>query len=107
LTASKQYERISENFKCVNGRPLERKIGYVSTEVNRTKYTDMDFRVAINVLLIFCGGSVSSWALISWLNREVMPNKLDGNFIVIVGLVGLLMFIIGFASQLTIKSKGN
>ena len=79
----------------------------VSTEVNRTKYTDMDFRVAINVLLIFCGGSVTSWALISWLNREVMPNKHDGNFILIVGLVGLLMFIIGFASQLTIKSKEN
>lgn len=80
---------------------------YVSTEVNRTKYTDMDFRVAINVLLIFCGGSVTSWALISWLNREVMPNQHDGNFIVIVGLVGLLMFIIGFASQITIKSEEN
>jgi hypothetical protein len=65
----------------------------------------MDFRVAINVLLIFCGGSVTSWALISWLNREAMLNKYDGNFIVIVGLVGLLMFIIGFASQLTIKNK--
>ena len=75
--------------------------------MNRTKYTDMDFRVAINVLLIFCGGSVTSWALISWLNREVMPNNHGGNFIVIVGLVGLLMFIIGFASQLTIKSKEN
>ena len=75
--------------------------------MNRTKYLDMDFRVAINVLLIFCGGSVTSWALISWLNREVMPNKHDGNFIVIVGLVGLLMFIIGFASQLKIKSKEN
>ena len=75
--------------------------------MNRTKDTDMDFRVAINVLLIFCGGSVTSWALISWLNREVMPNQHDGNFIVIVGLVGLLMFIIGFASQLTIKSKEN
>ena len=75
--------------------------------MNRTKDTDMDFRVAINVLLIFCGGSVTSWALISWLNREVMPNKHDGNFILIVGLVGLLMFIIGFASQLTIKSKEN
>ena len=75
--------------------------------MNRTKYTDMDFRVAINVLLIFCGGSVTSWALISWLDREVMPNNHGGNFIVIVGLVGLLMFIIGFASQLTIKSKEN
>ena len=83
------------NFKCV------------SIEVNRTKYTDMDFRVAINVLLIFCGGSVTSWALISWLNREVMPNNYEGNFIVIVGLVGLLMFIIGFTSQLTIKNKEN
>mgnify|MGYP007103423334 FL=1 len=77
------------------------------TDLNRTEYTDMDVRVAINVLLIFCGGSVTSWALISWLNREVLPNKHDGNFIVIVGLVGLLMFIIGFASQLTIKSKEN
>jgi len=67
----------------------------------------MDFRIAINVLLIFCGGSVTSWALISWLNREVMPNKHYGNSIVIVGLVGLLMFIIGFASQLTIKNKEN
>jgi len=67
----------------------------------------MDFRVAINVLLIFCGGSVTSWALISWLNREVMPNNYEGNFIVIVGLVGLLMFIIGFTSQLTIKNKEN
>jgi hypothetical protein len=36
-----------------------------------------------------------------------MPNKHDGNFIVIVGLVGLLMLIIGFASQLTIKNKEN
>jgi hypothetical protein len=79
----------------------------VSTEVNRTKYTDMDVRVAINVLLIFCGGSVTSWALISWLNREVLPNKIDGIFIVIVGLVGLLMLIIGFASQLKIKRKEN
>ena len=75
--------------------------------MKRAKYTDMDFRVAINVLLIFCGGSVTSWALISRLNREVMPNKHDGNFIVIVGLVGLLMFIIGFTSQLTIKNKEN
>jgi hypothetical protein len=75
--------------------------------VKRAKYTDMDFRVAINVLLIFCGGSVTSWALISWLNREVMPNNYEGNFIVIVGLVGLLMFIIGFTSQLTIKNKEN
>ena len=75
--------------------------------MKRAKYTDMDFRVAINVLLIFCGGSVTSWALISWLNREVMPNNYEGNFIVIVGLVGLLMFIIGFASQLTIKNKEN
>lgn len=73
--------------------------------MNGTKHTDMDFRVAINVLLIFCGGSVTSWALISWLNREAMPNKHDGNFILIVGLVGLLMFIIGFVSQLTIKNK--
>lgn len=75
--------------------------------MKRAKYTDMDFRVAINVLLIFCGGSVTSWALISWLNREVMPNNYEGNFIVIVGLVGLLMFIIGFTSQLTIKNKEN
>ena len=75
--------------------------------MNRTKYTGMDFRVAINVLLIFCGGSVTSWALINWLNRTVMPNKHDGNFIVIVGIVGLLMFIIGFASQSAIKSKEN
>jgi hypothetical protein len=67
----------------------------------------MDVRVALNVLLIFCGGSVSSWALLSWLNREVLPNQHDGNFIVIVGLVGLLMLIIGFASQLTIKNKEN
>ena len=73
--------------------------------MNRTKYTDMDFRVAINVFLIFCGGSVASWALMSWLNGEAMPNKPDGNFIVIVGLVGLLMFIIGFASQFTVKNK--
>ena len=67
----------------------------------------MGVRVAINALLIFCGGSVTSWALIRWLNREVMPNQHDGNFIVIVGLVGLLMFIIGFASQLTTKNKEN
>ena len=75
--------------------------------MNRTEYTDMDFRVAINVFLIFLGGSVTSWALISWLNREVVPNNHGGNFIVIVGLVGLLMFIIGFASQFTIKNKEN
>lgn len=73
--------------------------------MKRRKNTDMNLRVAINIFLIFCGGSVSSWALISWLNREAMPNKHDDNFIVIVGLVGLLMFIAGFASQFTIKDN--
>lgn len=75
--------------------------------MNGTQYTDMDFRVAINVLLIFCGGSVASWALISGLNSGSMPNKYDGNFILVVGLLGLLMFIIGFASQLTTKNNGK
>jgi len=65
----------------------------------------MDLRIAINVLLVFCGGSVTSWALISWLNREIMLNKHDDNFIVFVGLFGLLMFIIGFARQFKIKNK--
>ncbi len=65
----------------------------------------MDFRVAINIFLIFCGGSVFSWALLDWLNTQTLPNKHDGNFVIIVGLVGLAMFIIGFASQLTLKSK--
>lgn len=65
----------------------------------------MDLRVAINIFLIFCGGSVFSWAFLDWLNSETIPNKHDDNYVVIVGLVGLAMFILGFASQFTIKNK--
>jgi len=67
----------------------------------------MDYRVALNILLIFCGGSVASWALISWLNIEAMPSKQDGSIIVIVGAVGMTMFIIGFASQILYKDKDD
>ena len=67
----------------------------------------MDYRVALNILLLFCGGSVASWALISWLNIEAMPSKQDGSIIVIVGAVGLTMFIIGFANQILYKDKDD
>jgi hypothetical protein len=65
----------------------------------------MNFRVALNVLLVFCGGSVASWALISWINIGDVPNKQDGSIIVVAGLIGLIMFIIGFASQVLSKGK--
>ena len=67
--------------------------------------SEMNYRAALNIFLIFCGGSVASWALLSWLNIEAVPSKQDGSIIVIVGLVGLTMFIIGFASQALYKDK--
>lgn len=65
----------------------------------------MNFKVALNIMLVFCGGSIASWALLSWINigsqleGETILSSQDGNVIISVGVIGLIMFIIGLVSQ--------